>query len=80
MEQASGLTTQVTRMQSKTMSALPGMASRPDAALPSPANSSISISLSLPLCARGDGAGRFLTCSHTGLPSSSAICVSDQPY
>ncbi len=56
------LTTQVTRMQSKTMSALPGIASRLDRAAASAENSSVPISLSLPLCARGDGVGRFLTC------------------
>ena len=56
-------TTQVTRMQSKTMSALPGIASRLDSAAASAENSSVPISLSLPLCARGDGVGRFLTCA-----------------
>lgn len=60
-------TTQVTRMQSKTRSAFPGIASRPRLALAPPAYSAspASISLSLLLEPRGEGVGKFLICEST---------------
>ena len=55
-------TTHPTRMQSKTRSALPGITSSPLAWAEFTSISPISISLSLPDCARGDGTGKFFTC------------------